>query len=43
GGAVLTLALWSLAGLAVVLFVRRTPTSTPEAPTAPAREPALTG
>ncbi|WP_435596989.1 ABC transporter permease [Streptomyces anulatus] len=43
GGAVLTLALWSLAGLAAVLFVRRTPTSTPEAPTAPAREPALTG
>src|SRR6478735_4475502 len=34
GGAVLTLSLWSLAGLAAVLFVRRTPSPAPEAPAA---------
>lgn len=41
GAAVLTLSLWSLAGLGAVLFARRTPT--PAEPAEPAREPALTG
>lgn len=41
GGAVLTLSMWSLGGLAAVLFVRRAPT--PTAPAEPVREPALTG
>lgn len=44
GGAVLTLSLWSLFGLAAVLLARRTPTpAAPAAPAAPTREPALTG
>ncbi|MFI5651785.1 ABC transporter permease [Streptomyces anulatus] len=41
GGAVLTLSLWTLFGLAAVLFARRAPT--PAEPVEPAREPALTG
>ncbi|UZI32736.1 ABC transporter permease [Streptomyces sp. VB1] len=41
GGAALTLSLWSLFGLAAVLFARRAPTSAE--PAAPVREPALTG
>lgn len=41
GGAVLALALWSLSGLAAVLFARRAPS--PAEPVEPAREPALTG
>ncbi|MEU5230178.1 ABC transporter permease [Streptomyces anulatus] len=41
GAAVLTLSLWTLFGLAAVLFARRAPT--PTEPVEPAREPALTG
>ncbi|MFJ1788345.1 ABC transporter permease [Streptomyces anulatus] len=41
GAAVLTLSLWTLSGLAAVLFARRAPT--PAEPVEPAREPALTG
>ncbi|MGQ4715818.1 ABC transporter permease [Streptomyces anulatus] len=41
GAAVLTLSLWTLFGLAAVLFARRAPT--PAEPVEPAREPALTG
>ncbi|MFH9199701.1 ABC transporter permease [Streptomyces anulatus] len=41
GAAVLTLSLWTLFGLAAVLFARRAPTSAE--PVEPAREPALTG
>ncbi|MFF0504339.1 ABC transporter permease [Streptomyces fimicarius] len=43
GGAVLTLSLWSLFGLAAVLLARRTPKPAAPTPTGPAREPALTG
>ncbi|MFE6773495.1 ABC transporter permease [Streptomyces fimicarius] len=44
GGAVLTLSLWSLSGLAAVLLARRAPAAAePVGPTEPAREPALTG
>lgn len=41
GGAVLTLSLWSLFGLAAVLFARRAPTAAQ--PAEPAREPVPTG
>ncbi|MFY0513461.1 ABC transporter permease [Streptomyces anulatus] len=41
GAAVLTLSLWTLFGLAAVLFARRAPA--PAEPVEPAREPALTG
>ncbi|MEU2067123.1 ABC transporter permease [Streptomyces anulatus] len=41
GAAVLTLSLWTLFGLASVLFARRAPM--PAEPVEPAREPALTG
>ncbi|MFH8666642.1 ABC transporter permease [Streptomyces anulatus] len=41
GAAVLTLSLWTLFGLAAVLFARRAPT--PAEQVEPAREPALTG
>ncbi|MFI1933684.1 ABC transporter permease [Streptomyces sp. NPDC020330] len=41
GGAVLTLSLWALFGLAAVLFAR--PAPTPAEPAGPVREPVLTG
>ncbi|MET8883928.1 ABC transporter permease [Streptomyces rubiginosohelvolus] len=43
GGPVLTLALWSVLGLAAVLLARRTPKHAEPTPAEPAREPALTG